>query len=439
MTHGATPDDRTAGLAGHLTEQTIIDEILLRIGGINVLNTAFAGGADPTCANDSTAAIQAAIDAAGKGDTVIFPTGVYKTSAPLLVTTPGVTLKGLGPRCTMGGANLAAYGAIIQPDSSWSASGYSHAAAVLCDGTQGPGGRCSQFNMENIFIDGTKASPSTAMDGIATYGYVGAASIRGCGVNGVPNGNGFCFYSQAVRTGVQGITMVDCMVQSNPGGHGIWGTFGDGTISRCHTQGIGTFNAGTGEPANDYNGFNITPMVEVYGTGGDIRIGNCRGDLSSGCGFYFNIYDTGAYMGNIQVSNCTTQRNGRNGYFADASSAADYCPVYLSNCVAQGDGRDLESSAFRLAGPGILTLSNCASHVDTIDISTGVPLYAISTDTYSGLGGPVFLEALGGFYNAVRAFAQVSTAAVNSHCAVYSYIGHQWGYRDSGLAEQTSF
>lgn len=58
-------------------------------------------GADPTGAADSITAITNAIAAVSAGGTVFFPTGTYKTSAPIIINAAFVTLKGAGRRATI--------------------------------------------------------------------------------------------------------------------------------------------------------------------------------------------------------------------------------------------------------------------------------------------------------------------------------------------------
>lgn len=53
-------------------------------------------GADPTGVSDSTAAIQNAVNATSIGGTLTFPSGTYKLSAAIRITTP-ITVQGSGP------------------------------------------------------------------------------------------------------------------------------------------------------------------------------------------------------------------------------------------------------------------------------------------------------------------------------------------------------
>lgn len=102
MAYTIDPDAVTEGMTGHLRYHRNISDLFTGMGaGYNVLNTAYAGGADPTGAADSTAAISAALAAlpAG-GGTVYFPAGTYKLSGALSVPT-GAVLRGAGENVTI--------------------------------------------------------------------------------------------------------------------------------------------------------------------------------------------------------------------------------------------------------------------------------------------------------------------------------------------------
>lgn len=75
-------------------------ELLAMNASYNVMNAAYSGGADPTGTNDSTDAIQAAIDALpASGGPVFFPPGTYKISSALSVPS-GTRLLGSGANTT---------------------------------------------------------------------------------------------------------------------------------------------------------------------------------------------------------------------------------------------------------------------------------------------------------------------------------------------------
>jgi hypothetical protein len=63
--------------------------------------------------------------------------------------------------------------------------------------------------------------------------------------------------------------------------------------------------------------------------------------------------------------------------------------------------------------------------VNTVDVSHGVPRYAIVSAS-DGVSAPVVLSMLGGFYNSTVAFCDNVDAPVRSDVRVYSYAGSQW-------------
>lgn len=86
MTNYTVPSDSvTQGIAGHLATHNHLADAITCLGGANVLNTAYAGGADPSGSADSTAAIQAAVNAVSANGTnkVYFPSGTYKISSSI--------------------------------------------------------------------------------------------------------------------------------------------------------------------------------------------------------------------------------------------------------------------------------------------------------------------------------------------------------------------
>src|SRR5271165_3576150 len=91
------PDTRFAGGPNPPADMNSIVDALVAMGvTYNILNALFSGGADPTGVTDSTAAIQAALNGAPSGTTVVAPPGIYKISAPLVMATANVSLIGFG-------------------------------------------------------------------------------------------------------------------------------------------------------------------------------------------------------------------------------------------------------------------------------------------------------------------------------------------------------
>ena len=170
------------------------------------------------------------------------------------------------------------------------------------------------------------------------------------------------------------------------------------------------------------------------GQGGDTRISDSRFDMSiNGNGLNIDM-PCGAFMGMINVANCTTQRNGGNGFYVHSSQGEmKPAPVYLANCTAEGDGINLSNNAaYRLSGPVAVSMLNCSSHVCTPDAPDGCPLYAIVT-TSGGIAPPVMVDIRGGFYNAVTAFSNAIDNPLTSNVSAYAYIGKQWNKQQPKL------
>src|SRR5690349_16700033 len=109
------PDTRSVGSVNPPADMNAVVDALTAMGAsFNVLSAAFSGGADPTGVADSTAAIQAAMNALpSSGGIVFFPPGTYKITSPLVPTINRTRLLGSGPDCTViqagAGANCNGY------------------------------------------------------------------------------------------------------------------------------------------------------------------------------------------------------------------------------------------------------------------------------------------------------------------------------------------
>jgi hypothetical protein len=91
------PDTRAIGTGNPPADMNgVVDTLTAQGAYWNALNAAFAGGADPTGAADSTAALQAMLAAAPRGTLCTIPAGTFKISAPLVMSTENVTLAGFG-------------------------------------------------------------------------------------------------------------------------------------------------------------------------------------------------------------------------------------------------------------------------------------------------------------------------------------------------------
>ena len=89
------PANKVVNEAGCTADLDSAWNSLQALAGVNVCDSQWSGGADPTGALDCTAAFNSAIAAAGAG-TVFVPPGTYKVAGPLNPVTSGCTLAGAG-------------------------------------------------------------------------------------------------------------------------------------------------------------------------------------------------------------------------------------------------------------------------------------------------------------------------------------------------------
>jgi parallel beta-helix repeat protein len=92
----------------------VIDALTAQNVVYNVLNAAYAGGADPTGITDSAPAINAALAALpSSGGIVVLPAGVYKIASPIIPTVNNSRIRGAGPEATTiraaSGSNINGY------------------------------------------------------------------------------------------------------------------------------------------------------------------------------------------------------------------------------------------------------------------------------------------------------------------------------------------
>jgi Pectate lyase superfamily protein len=401
-----------------------------------------AYGATGNGSTDDTAAIQSAINAAeALGQPyvdVLFPAGVYSTSAPLVVATSGIRLLGIsGPGATGGGfgsgqgtflpgsntgpnqmTGVTHYGAVIQPNASWSASGYSYSACILVDASI-HGAQLGRVTVENMNIDGSQGG-TVNIDGVAIFGHTDAIKVINCTVFVLygtgSNGIG-AYYDSGSGDVPDGTTIQDCMLQFI-GNDGIHGPFGDGEITRVHTQ----YTGGYGFYLSNETGY------AGQGGGGDTKLSDCRADLSlASTGFFIDV--SSGQFGQIQLTNCSTQRNNQWGYWVSNSGGnTKQCGVFLTNCCAQGDGvaNATNTGGFKVNGFATAVLTNCNSLVVKTDVPAGVPLYGIWLDQGGANYVPGAVQVIGGFFNAITSWLNIAQQPVLLNIDCQSYSGGQW-------------
>lgn len=154
MTYTIPSDVNVIGNIGHTTDHNNIIDVITGSVSVNVLNTAFSGGADSTGVADSSAAIQAALNT---GKDVFLPVGTYKASG-LFLTADGQQMFGAGMEQT-----------IIRPASGTTTDVI---ASENLPGSSGLGGFVRNYAMiRDMSIDCTNMTGTTAGKGNAIHFY----------------------------------------------------------------------------------------------------------------------------------------------------------------------------------------------------------------------------------------------------------------------------
>jgi hypothetical protein len=384
-----------------------VQDILTGMGAaLNVLNTAYAGGADPTGAADSTAAINAALAAASPGQAVTGQ-GVFKTTGPIVVPS-GVELRGTVPATQSGNNASSDWGFVLKPAASWSAGAQPVPGVITFNAVNRP-------SVRDVWIDGSASA--AGVDGIASYGAVNAASILRCGIYHV-TGNGISAVPDGGGNGPDG-WHADTMVVQQAGGHGVTGRYPDAALVNVHCQQC------TGD------GFSLT-------AGGNIRLIGCRADLNTN-GFTLDCYPGSGYGDSVLLLGCGTQRNARNGLNVINSSVPGTdkrLPVIAAGCSFDGDGVNGGAggggyAGIAVAGNNKVLIDGTNVMVLTVDVAGGCPQYALATAASgTGPGVPASVVVSAGLLNYVT--AAVNNAAPATGLIVAPGVTAAAGYNPSG-------
>ncbi|MEV7871515.1 glycosyl hydrolase family 28-related protein [Streptomyces sp. NPDC088124] len=311
-------------------------------------------GAQGDNVTDDTAAIQTALAAAPMGGIVYLPAGAYRTSAPLTIP-PAVTLMGTHTNL-MTVPGLADPPCYIKPLASFTG------GAVISFLDQIDGGYSTisaEHRILSVMIDGSDLT-EPGIDGIRARGNVQNVAMRdvtvrrvtGAGVHTEFNG-GFFPYSWRLHR-----VMLD-----NCGWHGAaFEVMTDITLIDC--QAIG----------NGASGFEIANAANSQAIG-------CRAEWNVGNGFHITgDWAAGTGSGGMLVGDCTTDRNGANGFLVDAAGNP---PIQFENIVTRRDGRNNGAGGGGYAGfacdgatvPVIVGLLNCYPGIDDDGTQENSPQY----------------------------------------------------------------
>ena len=379
MSYTIPPDDNAIGNAGHTTQHNNMADVLTGMGAVlNVQNTAYSGGADPTGVNDSTAAIQAAVNAGFS----YLPAGTYKVSSTITISLAGSGLTGPRGRWYHGTAG----GPVIQPTSSFSGSSIINITA-------------SEVELGNLTIDCSNVSGAANTDGLdmtgnITNGYVHDILIRNAPKYGFQAvySSGSPFTSNFRKVIIDGgctsamwniANMTDCM------------------FDNCYAIG--------GAAQGWY----------IYGTGNTKMIG-CRAEWSN-VGYQV---DGNSGFRDFQMVGCSTDRNTTHGLQFTCTGTD---PITITGFTANRDGAGSTSGnyagvsiASAVTNPIVLTGLSVTSGKNDDGTGNATPQFGVSF--HSGTS-PKFVSIVNGFINAITTAMDLS-ATTNFHTrCVYTSTG----------------
>jgi hypothetical protein len=293
----------------------VVDALTAQGAVYNALNAAYSGGAFTDGTSDSTAAIQAALNATPAGQSVYLPPGItYRTSAPLTIPN-GVSIRsqarGLGsPIDAYGLGSLPVTGAILKPLSS-----FSGAAVLLMDNSAG----LTQMGNQQIIgisIDGSALTGGNTVNGIESIGAVAAVTIDSCFVYLVGGHGVYASLDSAFRPAstwdLSHVNVSDCAGW----GFNLPGV-SDSFFTACRAA---TCTAG---------GWFIPDQSNTRYTG-------CHAEWNgiAGPGWRIGWPSTSGY---VTMAGCTAEHNGSDGFFFTGAQPGT---AILSGCRAYGDGRN---------------------------------------------------------------------------------------------------
>lgn len=259
---------------------------------------------------DDAAAINSILASSPAGSVIALPPKVYATGVPIVVP-PGKTLMGLRSDL-MTVTGLYEPNVQIKPLSTFTGV----AAIRFLDQTDGGYATISgEQRVMNLTLDG--GNIAAGVDGIQAKGNIQNVCLRDVTIRRFPNSGIYC----GLQTGAAPYSwrMHRVMLDNNHA-HGMFGErMVDLTAVDC--QAIGNWS----------NGWMLQNAANSQMVG-------CRAEWSGNHGFYLSgDWGNGAGSGGMLLSGCSTDRNGFNGVYIDATGTP---PIVISNLMTRRDGRN---------------------------------------------------------------------------------------------------
>jgi hypothetical protein len=307
---------------------------------------------------DDTAAVQAALNAAGPSGVVLgVPGSVYATSSPLYIP----------PQVTFTGSHGAHLDSLVNPAIKPLASFSGAAVILLVDQTTGGYSIVSnEQRISYLTIEGS-ALPAS-VDGIQAQGYVHGVyltevairDVTGHGIATVSNSSGTAYSWRGTRVRVYNSTNISFSVSMT-----------DCTWIDCEAIQSGS------------NGWFLGACANTHLIG-------CRSEFSTNDGFNISgSTGTGTGSGGFTMTDCSTDRSGHNGVFF--SSLTGDGPVIVTGLMTRRDGRNGNSGGGNYAGlqitattaPVTINGMTCYPGVDDNGSGTNSPQYGVSVTSGS--------------------------------------------------------
>ena len=239
------------------------------------------------------------------------------------------------------------------------------------------GGADNEIMLENFWVDCSRLSTGTAIDGITAYGTVQAVLMEKLGIFKAP-GRGITAY-QITQSSVTytpiGWHLYGCHADTC-WMDGFYGYFKNTSSRNCRSRNNGISGTGHG----------------LYCIGGNNCWADFRGEQNASSGIVFDAFTSGAGFEdpNLLVG-CMTQRNAQHGLLVTNSSSlgtAKRLPVRATGCSFDSDGASDSAgtqhyAAVRVEGRNQVAIdADC--NIGTVDVANGAPMHSLSVGPVSG-------------------------------------------------------
>jgi hypothetical protein len=364
----------------------VVETLVANGATLNVLNPAYAGGADPTGGADSAAAINSALAACSPGQAVYLPRGKYKLNGELNVP-PNVGLTGSTATAMVQQELGTDPGAVLQPSAAFSATHTSTPSVIrLLSQTEGSYSGVSQGQtIRNLMIDGSQFTASP-LHGIGCFGTVQRVWMRDVLVSQM-SGDGIRAVPDAVPNLPDAWTLdhVFSRYSTGDGFHLI--RLSDSNYTKCLATNSGA------------NGWLIDTATN------NIFLG-CRSEHSGSYGYQY-ANTPGSKAGSVLFAACTTDQSTLNGFYIPTGVTGP--PIQVTGCLFHRDGQNGGSDLSTTAGISI----NAYGSPVLID---GCQVYPGVNDDGSGVNAPhngILLAGANSLVQISGSFFQGATAAVS--------------------------